>query len=211
MVSPVSTVDASRRTTRALLLDTAERLFAERGIAAVSLRSVGQHAGQRNNSVAQYHFGSRDGLIDAIIADRSDTVERRRAELVAELEPGHAPLRDVVGVFVRPLAWWLEQSPAPTFYLRFLAQVVDQDGVHTRPHLESDQPGLRWLQRELGERFPGASAVTSARRQRWMAQVSLRVLADHERELAGSGRRVAPLTEVVDDLLTMVVALFEAP
>ena len=38
-----------------------EQLFAERGFRGVSLREIGLAAGQRNNSAAQYHFGSRLG------------------------------------------------------------------------------------------------------------------------------------------------------
>ena len=44
------------------MIVVAERLFAERGIEAVSLREVGAACGLRNNSAAQYHFGSRTGL-----------------------------------------------------------------------------------------------------------------------------------------------------
>ena len=47
------------------MIDAGERLAAERGIAAMSLREVQAAAGQRNKSAAQYHFGSRTGLIEA--------------------------------------------------------------------------------------------------------------------------------------------------
>ncbi|NDZ80673.1 helix-turn-helix transcriptional regulator [Streptomyces sp. SID10853] len=60
-----------RANTRGLPIDAAERLFAERGIDAVSLRTVGAEAGQRNTSAAQDHFGSRQALLDAITAARS--------------------------------------------------------------------------------------------------------------------------------------------
>ena len=43
---------------------------------------LGAAAGQRNNSVAQYHFGSKEGLVEAIIATRSEAIDRRRAELL---------------------------------------------------------------------------------------------------------------------------------
>jgi AcrR family transcriptional regulator len=52
---------------RTAMVDAAERLMAERGIAAVSLREVQDAAEQRNKSAAHYHFGSREGLIRAII------------------------------------------------------------------------------------------------------------------------------------------------
>ncbi|WP_198347793.1 TetR family transcriptional regulator [Nocardia terrae] len=52
---------------RLLLINAAERLIAQHGYAALSLRQVGVVAGQRNNSAAQYHFGTKDGRLEAIM------------------------------------------------------------------------------------------------------------------------------------------------
>ncbi len=45
--------------TRKRILDTAERLFGERGVAAVSLRDINRAAGI-SQGVLHYHFGGRD-------------------------------------------------------------------------------------------------------------------------------------------------------
>ena len=66
--------------TRTRILDAAERLFAERGIEAVSVRSILAAAGV-NVALAHYHFGSREGLITALL-------EARVAPLMAELARG---------------------------------------------------------------------------------------------------------------------------
>ena len=55
---------------RDLLLTTAERLFAERGVDAASLRAVMGAAGT-NVAAVHYHFGSKDGLVRALIERRS--------------------------------------------------------------------------------------------------------------------------------------------
>ncbi|MBK6281083.1 MAG: helix-turn-helix transcriptional regulator [Gammaproteobacteria bacterium] len=52
--------------TRKRILDTAERLFGERGVAAVSLRDINRSAGI-SQGVLHYHFGGRDALIEAIL------------------------------------------------------------------------------------------------------------------------------------------------
>jgi len=85
------------------MIDAAERLAAERGIGAMSLREVQAAAGQRNKSAAQYHFGSREGLIEAVITSRMGPVNDRRLEMLAEL-PDAPALRELVEALVEPLA-----------------------------------------------------------------------------------------------------------
>jgi AcrR family transcriptional regulator len=59
--------------TRARLVKTAEKLFAEQGVDAVSVRAVNAAAGLGAASV-HYHFGSKDELLRAVILDLGTTV-----------------------------------------------------------------------------------------------------------------------------------------
>src|SRR5262245_66330191 len=70
------------RDTRRQLILAAERLFAERGLAGVSLREINVAAGQRNTSAAHYHFGSKEALVEAIFDFRRNEISRRRDELL---------------------------------------------------------------------------------------------------------------------------------
>src|SRR3954447_14942223 len=90
---------------RTALVEQAERLFAERGIEAVSLRDVSAAAGQRNHSAAQYHFGDRPGLVAAVYENRMRHVDARRHGYVAALdEVGRADdVRGLVEATVVPL------------------------------------------------------------------------------------------------------------
>jgi AcrR family transcriptional regulator len=99
--------------TPARILDAAERLFAERGIESVSVRSILAAAGV-NVALAHYHFGSREGLISALL-------EARVAPLMAELARGieeadargeDASLEDVLRAYFAPLARWMTERPA---------------------------------------------------------------------------------------------------
>ena len=94
---------------REQMIEAGERLVAERGIGAMSLREVQAAAGQRNKSAAQYHFGSREGLLDAIVATRMGPINEVRRQRLDELDARAAAgeavaLRDVVAVVVEPLA-----------------------------------------------------------------------------------------------------------
>jgi AcrR family transcriptional regulator len=194
--------------TRTLLLDVAERLFAERGIAAVSLRTVGSEAGQRNNSAAQYHFGSRRGLLKAIVETRSAPVEQRRAELVdALLATGRSPTAaDLLEALFRPLAETLDQ-PRHTHYLRFLVQVMADPDTHESWGVSGRSTA--WVHRELRRLLPELSAADFVRRLEWCTLTALQVLADHGLR---RGTPSWPTTDqVVAELVAMETALLQSP
>jgi AcrR family transcriptional regulator len=110
-------------TTRAALIAAAERLFAERGIDAVSLREIGIAAGKRNPNVAQYHFGDRDSLIRAVVRARAGAHHAQRDALLDEVDG------DPVGLaraLVEPLA---DELGGDSYYLGFLFRLlVASDG-----------------------------------------------------------------------------------
>ncbi len=110
--------------TKQLLIDTAERLMAEQGVEHVSLRQITLAAGQRNTAALHYHFGSRQGLIEAIFAARVTPINERRLRMLEEIErTGRTgELRAVVAARVWPLAERLLESDGEDYYVRFLAQ-----------------------------------------------------------------------------------------
>jgi AcrR family transcriptional regulator len=77
--------NSSGESTRVMLMEVAERLFATRGIEAVTLREIQQAAGQSNTSVIRYHFGSRDGLIRSLIAHRQHGLGADRQDMLARM------------------------------------------------------------------------------------------------------------------------------
>ena len=90
--------------TKERLLDVAERLFADFGYKATSLRDITSEAGVNLASV-NYHFGSKDALLTALLDRRFAPVNRRRLELLEELEAsedGAVDLQDLVRAFLSP-------------------------------------------------------------------------------------------------------------
>ena len=75
-----------RTDTKAKILDTAENLFGVNGFESVSLRDITSHAGV-NLAAVNYHFQTKDHLIDAVIARRIEPVNARRLELLEALSP----------------------------------------------------------------------------------------------------------------------------
>ena len=93
-------------TTKDRILDAAERLFAREGIEATSLRAITAEAGV-NLAAVNYHFQSKEALVQAVIARRIVPVNQRRLELLDACERGAGdgplPLDCVLDAFVRPV------------------------------------------------------------------------------------------------------------
>lgn len=107
---------------RQALLDSAEELFAEHGIDAISNRRIAEHAGNSNHSAVNYHFGSRDELIRALLHRFSDDTYARRRELLAMLGPDSG-LRDLLSCLIVPFTDQLASMPIPGWRARFLRQM----------------------------------------------------------------------------------------
>jgi len=134
--------------TRGALIDVAERLVAQRGVNGISLREVALAAHQHNRSAAQYHFGSRDGLIRAVAERRMAPLNQRRLEMIRELDlAGRSQhLRALVEVMVVPAVLALEDS---RYFFRFLLQLVIGP-PETQPLRWLDFPYLSAFQELIG-------------------------------------------------------------
>ena len=96
--------------TKVRILNTAERLLAEEGM-DVSLRTITTEAGV-NLAAVNYHFQSRDALVEAIIARRFAPMNAHRIELLDALEAEHPdgplPLEKVLEAFLSPIMKFTE-------------------------------------------------------------------------------------------------------
>lgn len=79
-------VEADELDGRTRMILVAEALFAEGGINGVSMREIAGKAKQGNHFAVQYHFGSRDGLVEAIFDYRMEQMEPIRARMLDEAE-----------------------------------------------------------------------------------------------------------------------------
>ena len=117
--------------TRTLILDAAERLYAERGFGDVTLRDIVAAAGV-NLAAVNYHFGSKDELIAELFVSRGIATNRERlAELKTAETAGNgradikAILRALVGPTLRGcLGPDNEQSAAARFMIRASIEAV---------------------------------------------------------------------------------------
>lgn len=211
MSSASSPLPSRTHRTRASLIDAAERLIAEAGT-GVALRDISAAAGQRNHSAAHYHFGSREGLIEAVIVARSAAVDSRRAELLALLDPA-APREqrvvDLIGALLDPWLEMLADGQGRSTYLRFSAQCLgDPDLAPLLHRIEQGPASLRAVNAELAGLLGDLPPQDRLRRLAWLHTVALTLLAQEER---GEAPSPAGWRTVRADLVAMLAVLLQAP
>ncbi|WP_241384827.1 TetR/AcrR family transcriptional regulator [Rhodococcus sp. CH91] len=182
--------------TRTLLIEVAERLFAERGYEAVTVADIRTAAGQRNASVVGYYFGSKENLLRAILEHRLPAVNARREAMMREnLGEGDANARDALWCLVQPLADTLHGN---NHYVALLDRLVETDLLGNAFHA-ADPAGSASAFAIDDVLYAAIGHVPdSVRRQRIMMVYDsmLRTLARYDRAGTKPGR--AELTGLVD-------------
>ena len=143
------------RDTKEKILDAAERLFAEAGFSGTSLRAITTRAGV-NLAAVNYHFGSKDALVEAVFARRlvpmNDARLRRLGELARRHGVGRIPLHRLVEAFVGPaLALSGQSGPGPVFI-----KLLGRSYTEPAPHL---QAAVRSMYEEVIAAYKSAFAA----------------------------------------------------
>lgn len=94
-------MDERERETRERLIDSATRLFAERGFAKVTVREICQ-AARANVAAVNYHFGGKTGLYQEIVQSAIRTMHGTTQEIqkAGEGQPPEEQLRIFVRIFL---------------------------------------------------------------------------------------------------------------
>lgn len=129
-------VERTAETTRDRLVAAAERLFAEHGIDAVSLREINREAGARNAIAVQYHFRDRTGIVRAVLDKHRPGIEAQRHAMLDRIEAGATDLRALAAALVRPEAAKLDDPDGGPQHLQIWAELVNRP--RPRVPVESD-------------------------------------------------------------------------
>jgi len=214
-MSEENLVTSERLTTREHIICVAEKLFAEEGIDQISLRQITQAAGQKNASAIHYHFGSKDALVDAIYDLRMGAINRRRAEMFADLK-SQGKTRDLynlVDAVVQPLAECLLSTNPTNFYVQFAARAME----HPRYYK------MAWRRGKAGRAFAQLfdaiedalpdlpPEVFSQRFGMSLRQVFRELSVHHQTHLAGRNRAKANTALFVSNLVDSMTAALSAP
>jgi AcrR family transcriptional regulator len=194
------------------MMVAAERLFAERGIGEVSLREIGAAAGQRNHGAAQYHFGTKQGLVEAIVAWRMAPLNDRRLELLEALdrEGRGADRRALLEALIAPFVESLVQPG--THWARFLAQALSAAGLGFPAALaRPEMRGLAEVFRRLASSLAPLPAVLRDERQTLVGTLVVNAVASWERRIGAESRDSVPLPLLAANLIDAAAGLLDAP
>ncbi|MBI2382541.1 MAG: TetR/AcrR family transcriptional regulator [Gammaproteobacteria bacterium] len=205
--------------TRAKLVAIAERLFAERGIEGVSLNDINKAAGQRNKNATHYHFGSKQGLLQAILDKHEPGIAARRDHLLDECEArGELTLRNIVHAMVQALAEKLFDPDGGRDFIRFNAQLVI---THTTAALRPEEATLKLSEVErvttlLRRVLPNLPDELAYQRGILSASLLMHGMAEYSRVLDGlqeqeARAHAALLVADLEDGMTALLAAEPSP
>ena len=126
--------------TKDRILYAAEELFAQQGFASTSLRQVTSRA-DVNIAAVNYHFGSKENLVNEVFRRRMDDMSRERLaalQLAVEAHPGE--LEPILAAFVEPALAMAQDRHGGGAFIRVIARAYAESNDSLRKFL-SDQYG----------------------------------------------------------------------
>lgn len=114
-------------TTQKTLMEAAEKLFANQGIANVSVNDILIEAGQKNQSAVKYHFGSKHELLERVLLEHAKSLDERRGRLLADL-PEQPDLNSLLEAFLHPLVDEVASGDVGRYFAAYLAQTHAEPG-----------------------------------------------------------------------------------
>lgn len=189
----------------------AEALFAEGGINGVSMREIAAKAGQGNHFAVQYHFGSREGLVEAIFDYRMEQMEpvRERMLALAERRGRLDDARTLLDMVYLPQLE-LPDGQGHHSYAGFLSQYL----MRSRSHRFGDfggeaHPNLARIFELLRKRLAYLPEDVAQRRLVTASFMFLAILARHETfesRSPGEESFEAALDDTIDQIVSCVCA-----
>ncbi|MGM0784293.1 MAG: TetR/AcrR family transcriptional regulator [Pseudomonadota bacterium] len=123
------------------ILDTAEVLFAERGFAETSLRTITSKA-RVNLAAVNYHFGSKKALIQAVFSRYLDPFTERFHGVLDDLEARHAggviPLEELLESMARTVLEVPAERHSLKVFMKLLGLAYSQAQGHLRRYIQEE-------------------------------------------------------------------------
>jgi len=200
---------------RQAILDVAEALFAEQGIAGTSVRSILAAAGA-NVAAVHYHFGSKEKLVEEVFRRRAEKIanDRIRGLKRALADPDTTwRLERIVRAFLESGFTGGDTPEGAARFARLRARISTEDTELAR-RLQSDcfDASSREFIAALAAVLPDLDAVAIAWRFHAMLGVMVYTMANPGRiqKLTDGACDPSDYFEAVDRLVPIVAAMFRS-
>ena len=209
----------SQPDTKQRILDAAEHLFARNGYHATSLRGITTTA-DANLAAVNYHFGSKEALLEAVIVRRLDPLnEIRSGQLEALLQKaelaGKLPsCREVLRAFVEPTLRLRQQGSETEDFIALIGRTLAEPrGIAMSIFLRHMQPLLQRIFQALALSLPALTEQDLFWRMHFTMGCLSHIMRCHERySMVPENVNIdLPVDELIEQFLDFTTAGMEVP
>lgn len=136
----MATARLSPADTKTRILDAAESLFVSGGFDSMSMRQITSAAGV-NLAAVNYHFGTKDALIHAVLARKLDPLDAQRRAMLDAFEANYAAQLNcehvLVALFLPAVRIFRSDSPGADRFLHFLGRAYTDPSPVVRDFIQT--------------------------------------------------------------------------
>jgi len=205
--------------TKTRILDGAEQMFAREGFHNTSLRALTDLA-EANLASVNYHFGSKEALLQAVIERRLLPLNRIRQEkiekiLIAAQENSALPEAEaLLRAFIEPTMEFRNSSPGSRDFISLVGRSLSEPDETVRNcFMDLSQPILQVLFEALHQALPQLSPAILMTRLQFIMGTMSHVMCMSSPSVFNNPELPQPLddTALVEQLIKYVLAGLEAP
>ena len=189
--------------TREELIDSAEELFAAKGIEKVTLAAITRLADQHNGGAIHYYFGGRDGLLAAILDRHEASLDKVRMDALIKLRrSGSVTVEALLRIAIGALAGRLDSASGRSFLAIQRQRLVESAGSW---NLRSTTMRLIAAEIEAIISYYRFDEHETEERRRLVTQLIIHRLADRSREETQGA--ATPRTLVIETLVSVATSI----
>jgi AcrR family transcriptional regulator len=194
--------------TKTRILDAAEILFAENGFRETSIHRLARKA-RVNQAAVNYHFGSKDALVEKVIERRLSMISQRRMEKLKQIQAaarqeGCRPdVQALLRAYIEPALTLMEKTSGERYFLLIVGRALaEPDEAIRNIFIRQFEPSFLLLAELMQIALPDLPESIL----RWRLHFAIGSLA-HVMRLCGSQWPVADLAPQAHDTETVVKLL----
>jgi AcrR family transcriptional regulator len=197
-----------KRDTKTRILDAAEILFAENGFKDTSIYRLARKA-RVNQAAVNYHFGTKDALVEKVIERRLSMISQRRMEnlrqikTAAQRQDRRPEVHALLKAYIEPALTLTEMTPGERHFLVIVGRALaEPDEAIRNIFIRQFEPSFLLLAELMHSALPDLSESVL----RWRLHFAIGSLA-HVMRLCGSQWPVEDLEPHAADTETVLKLL----